>query len=212
MLIPTVQLSAEDEIRFFDPEKYKDTKGAFVLFICSTWYKQRCWWHSMLENPSFTFIRNPDWATTFAESINDLFLTGKKIGSGSFGQVYSAQCKKTNKIVAMKVIYKNALFHKPKARESLLREIGVCLSFPVHVSAAANRFCACCSSSLTCCVYVFCSPVSSRWIACSIWTIRCTLSWNSKSILLSCLANNNTNTASSVAWMETCLTVSHRLK
>ncbi|OAD07698.1 hypothetical protein MUCCIDRAFT_157961 [Mucor lusitanicus CBS 277.49] len=110
MLIPTVQLSAEDEIRFFDPEKYKDTK----------------------ENPSFTFIRNPDWATTFAESINDLFLTGKKIGSGSFGQVYSAQCKKTNKIVAMKVIYKNALFHKPKARESLLREIGVCLSFPVH--------------------------------------------------------------------------------
>jgi hypothetical protein len=34
----------------------------------------------------------------------------------------------------MKVIYKSALAHKPKARESLLREIGVCLSFPVHVS------------------------------------------------------------------------------
>ncbi|GAN08348.1 conserved hypothetical protein [Mucor ambiguus] len=110
MLIPTVELSPEDEIRFLDPEKYKDTT----------------------ENPSFTFIRNPDWVTTFAESIHDLFLTGKKIGSGSFGQVFSAQCKKTNKMVAMKVIYKNALLHKPKAKESLLREIGVCLSFPIH--------------------------------------------------------------------------------
>lgn len=37
-------------------------------------------------------------------------------------------------MVAMKVIYKNAFLHKPKAKESLLREIGVCLSFPVHVS------------------------------------------------------------------------------
>lgn len=110
MLIPTVELSAEDEIHFFDPEKYKDPE----------------------ENPSFTFIRNPDWATTFAESIDDLFLRGKKIGSGSFGQVFLAQCKKTNKMVAMKVIYKDALLHKPKANESLLREIGMCHSFPIH--------------------------------------------------------------------------------
>ncbi|EPB83219.1 CAMK protein kinase [Mucor circinelloides 1006PhL] len=110
MQINTVELSAEDEIRFFDPEKYKNTT----------------------ENPTFTFIRNPNWATTYAASIHDLFLTGKKIGSGSFGQVFSAQCRETNKMVAMKVIYKNAFLHKPKAKESLLREIGVCLSFPVH--------------------------------------------------------------------------------
>ncbi|KAL9559786.1 hypothetical protein MBANPS3_000261 [Mucor bainieri] len=110
MFIPTVELAPEDEIHFFDPEKCKDST----------------------ENPSFTFIRNPDWNTAFAESIHDLFNTLKKIGSGSFGQVFSAQCKQTQKIVAMKVIYKNALVNKPKARESLLREIGVCLSFPVH--------------------------------------------------------------------------------
>lgn len=40
----------------------------------------------------------------------------------------------------MKVIYKNALLHKPKAKESLLREIGVCLSFPVHVSVVSFGF------------------------------------------------------------------------
>lgn len=50
------------------------------------------------------------------------------MGSGAFGHVFSAQCKKTNNTVAMKVIYKNTLENRPKAKESLLREIGVCQS------------------------------------------------------------------------------------
>ncbi|CEP18858.1 hypothetical protein [Parasitella parasitica] len=108
--LSTIELFVEDEIRFFDPEKYTDTA----------------------ENPIFTFLRNPHWVTTHATSIDELFTTVRKIGSGSFGDVFLAQCRQTKKLVAMKIIYKNTLAHRPKARESLLREIGISLSFPVH--------------------------------------------------------------------------------
>lgn len=63
-----------------------------------------------------------------------MYKTIRKIGEGAFGDVYLGICTMTGKKVAIKKI-RNSVHHlKEKHRLSLLREISVCMAFPIHVS------------------------------------------------------------------------------
>ena len=58
----------------------------------------------------------------------------KPIGSGSFGEVYAAECINTGKTVALKMIPQSKYAGKPRTLQSLLQEIAVYTSLQHHVS------------------------------------------------------------------------------
>ncbi|KAI9253890.1 kinase-like domain-containing protein, partial [Phascolomyces articulosus] len=56
----------------------------------------------------------------------------RPIGSGSFGEVYTAQCVATGKTVALKMIPQSKYAGKPRTLQSLLQEIAVYTSLQHH--------------------------------------------------------------------------------
>lgn len=128
-----VELAHNDHIYFLDPTKY-GIKGT-MSDIKKNWLKLVNNKRQILENPCYTFVK-PQLTTTKYDDIFCLYRVEKRIGRGAFGEVFLATCKKTKKNVAMKVI-KSEVWDNKRLRSSLLREISVCMSFPVHVSFEA---------------------------------------------------------------------------
>jgi serine/threonine protein kinase len=68
------------------------------------------------------------------EKFESLYKKGRKIGDGAFGEVHLGYCIATGEKVAIKEIPHSVHRSKPNFSVSLLREISVCMAFPVHVS------------------------------------------------------------------------------
>ncbi|KAI7847205.1 kinase-like domain-containing protein [Circinella umbellata] len=75
----------------------------------------------------FQLLRNDDHF-----GIHAFYRMKKPIGSGSFGEVYAAECTTTGKPVALKMIPQNKYAGKPKTLQSLLQEIAVYTSLQHH--------------------------------------------------------------------------------
>lgn len=109
-----------------DPERYSQRGTLLNLEASYTNYQ--------LENECYTFVK-PEYSTTSVHAMRYLYTSKRKIGSGKFGIVYLAECKRTRQLVAIKHISKEVINSSPKSKSSLLREISVCMAFPQHVSS-----------------------------------------------------------------------------
>ncbi|CAO3616086.1 unnamed protein product [Mucor hiemalis] len=103
-----LELRSNDYIHFMDPRIYPEYKG----------------------NPRYTFIK-PKTNTIPVRRFDSLYQTLNAIGDGAFGTVHLAVCKSTGKRVAVKEIDMSKCKSKTSST-SLLREISVCMAFPVH--------------------------------------------------------------------------------
>jgi hypothetical protein len=86
-----------------------------------------------IVNPEFTFIA-PKTVTYSDERFNSLYQTNREIGAGAYGTVSLCVCKKTGKRVAVKII-DLVKCKSETVGTSLLREVSICMAFPVHVRA-----------------------------------------------------------------------------
>lgn len=123
-----LELRSNDYIHFKDPRIYPEYKGknnnsfVFSFQLVNQLY---------LENPRYTFIK-PKTNTIPVRRFDSLYQTLNAIGDGAFGTVHLAVCKSTGKRVAVKEIDMSKCKSKSSST-SLLREISVCMAFPVHV-------------------------------------------------------------------------------
>lgn len=57
-----------------------------------------------------------------------------RLGKGSFASVYKAVNKKTERVVAVKVLQKSRFASRPKLLPSIVQEVGILMSLEAHVS------------------------------------------------------------------------------
>ncbi|KAI9492947.1 kinase-like domain-containing protein [Zychaea mexicana] len=69
---------------------------------------------------------------TFNNGIKAYYAFNRRIGYGSFGEVFEAECLTSGRIVAVKEIPRNKYEGKPKTLQSLLREIAIYTSLQHH--------------------------------------------------------------------------------
>lgn len=124
-----LELRSNDYIHFMDPRIYPEYKGKNdrFLFLCFNLSIK----YLYLGNPRYTFIK-PKTNTIPVRRFDSLYQTLNAIGDGAFGTVHLAVCKSTGKRVAVKEIDMSKCKSKTSST-SLLREISVCMAFPVHV-------------------------------------------------------------------------------
>lgn len=121
-------LYSNDVIHFMDPIAQKNIKSKR-----KTTAPERKMILTLLDivNPGFTFVK-PKRTTIAQHNIDSLYQVSKPIGEGAYGEVFLGVCKSTGKRVAIKKIdMKNC--KSPSSINSLLREVSVCMAFPVHV-------------------------------------------------------------------------------
>ncbi|KAG1449222.1 hypothetical protein G6F56_008708 [Rhizopus delemar] len=83
------------------------------------------------ENPTYKFLK-PRTNTATARSVDGLYDMKSCIAKGTYGIVRLAECKKTKKRVAIKLIENSKYEGRQKLRDAFLKEISVCMSMPVH--------------------------------------------------------------------------------
>ncbi|EIE86302.1 hypothetical protein RO3G_11013 [Rhizopus delemar RA 99-880] len=83
------------------------------------------------KNPTFKFVK-PKTKTTTAREVKDLYVLKSRIAEGTYGVVELAECRKTKKRVAIKLIRHSLCHGRKKLRDAFLKEISVCMSMPVH--------------------------------------------------------------------------------
>ncbi|KAG1381766.1 hypothetical protein G6F60_001109 [Rhizopus arrhizus] len=103
-----VELKSNDIIHFLDPKLFNEAK-----------------------NPTFKFVK-PKTKTTTAREVKDLYVLKSRIAEGTYGVVELAECRKTKKRVAIKLIRHSLCHGRKKLRDAFLKEISVCMSMPVH--------------------------------------------------------------------------------
>lgn len=104
-------MKSNDIIHFLDPKLFNEAK-----------------------NPTFKFVK-PKTKTTTAREVKDLYVLKSRIAEGTYGVVELAECRKTKKRVAIKLIRHSLCHGRKKLRDAFLKEISVCMSMPVHVSS-----------------------------------------------------------------------------
>ncbi|KAI9282750.1 kinase-like domain-containing protein [Sporodiniella umbellata] len=102
------ELGNGDIIHFLDPQKYNEAR-----------------------NPTYKFVK-PKTKTTTARSVDDLYNLKTCIAKGTYGTVRLADCKRTKRRVAIKLIEYRKWATRKKLRDAFLKEISVCMSMPVH--------------------------------------------------------------------------------
>lgn len=84
-------------------------------------------------NPTYKFVK-PKTSTTRARAVEDLYVLKSRIAEGTYGVVQLAECKRTKRRVAIKLIRNSMCHGRKKLRDAFLKEISVCMSMPVHVN------------------------------------------------------------------------------
>ncbi|KAG1178912.1 hypothetical protein G6F70_001313 [Rhizopus microsporus] len=103
-----IELKTGDIIHFMDPKLYNEA-----------------------ANPTYKFVK-PKTSTTRARAVEDLYVLKSRIAEGTYGVVQLAECKRTKKRVAIKLIRNSMCHGRKKLRDAFLKEISVCMSMPVH--------------------------------------------------------------------------------
>ncbi|KAI8056288.1 kinase-like domain-containing protein [Gilbertella persicaria] len=103
------ELETNDIIQFLDPSRYP-----------------------LEENPCYIFVEST-MNDIRAKSIDSFYnLKSNIIGKGNYGNVVIAECKETGKTVAIKMIPRKAFAKREVWKTATLREISVCMLFPIH--------------------------------------------------------------------------------
>lgn len=105
-----IELKTGDIIHFMDPKLYNEA-----------------------ANPTYKFVK-PKTSTTRARAVEDLYVLKSRIAEGTYGVVQLAECKRTKRRVAIKLIRNSMCHGRKKLRDAFLKEISVCMSMPVHVN------------------------------------------------------------------------------